>query len=342
MKPSHFLIAILILLVFFLVELFDPFLKAILVAVLLTIATNSLFVKLNSFIKNNMLSTSILTLAMVALFFLPIFYCIVSFASFFNQVDQTLLIQNLNEIKDLGISFLSEFGFLQDFTSKITSTLDAGKLVQELVSLSAYLGKNSLKFMIDMIMILVFFLFFTLYSSQIAEFLKNIIPINNDDANILFNESSNVMSVVFYSILVTAIFEGFLFGIFLSYFGYDGLLFGVLYGFASLIPVVGGLIMWLPIATYEASFGNLQNAIIIALYSIIIISLVADTFIKPIIIEYINKKVLKNKTNISSLLIFFAIVAGLSTFGFWGMIIGPATISLFISILELLKKYSSN
>jgi len=36
-------------------------------------------------------------------------------------------------------------------------------------------------------------------------------------------------------------------------------------------------------------------------------------------------------------LIFFAIVAGLSTFGFWGMIIGPAMISLFISIMELIK-----
>jgi hypothetical protein len=35
------------------------------------------------------------------------------------------------------------------------------------------------------------------------------------------------MSVVFYSILVTAIFQGFLFGAFLSSFGYDGLLLGV-------------------------------------------------------------------------------------------------------------------
>lgn len=340
MKPSHFLIAILILLVFFLVELFSPFLKAILVATLLTIATNSLFVKINFVIKNNFLSTSILTLAMASLFFLPIMYCIFSFATFFNQIDQHKLIENLTIIKNIVISFLNEFTFLKDFTNNITSKLDIGKLVQELVSLSAYLGKNSVAFMVDMVMILIFFLFFTLYSEQIAQYLKNIIPIKNDDANIVFNESSSVMSVVFYSILVTAIFEGFLFGVFLNFFGYDGLLFGVLYGFASLIPVIGGVIMWLPISIYEASFGELSYAIFIAIYSIIVISVIADTFIKPMIISYINKKVVKDRTNISSLLIFFAIVAGLSTFGFWGMIIGPAMVTLFISVISLLKKYT--
>ncbi|MFY9094528.1 AI-2E family transporter, partial [Aliarcobacter butzleri] len=159
---------------------------------------------------------------------------------------------------------------------------------------------------------------------------------------ILFHESSSVMTVVLYSTLVTAIFEGFLFGFFLTFFGYDGLLFGVLYGFASLIPVVGGVIMWLPIAIYEASINSFSNALIIAIYSIVVISIIADTFIKPMIINYINKKIIKTPTNVNALLIFFSIVAGLSTFGFWGMIIGPAMVSLFISIMNLLKKYSDD
>lgn len=342
MKPAHFLIAIALLLLFFLIKLFDPFLKSILVAALLTIAVSSLSQKLANKLKNQILSSTITTLAMTTLFFLPILYCIFSFVAFFNQVDQLALIKNLNDIKALILEFVQEFSFLNDFAQNITSKIDMGKMVQELFSLSAYLGKNSAKFMMDMVMILIFFFFFTLYSKQIAQYLKDIIPINSEDANILFNESSSVMSVVFYSILVTAIFEGLLFGVFISIFGYDGLLFGVLFGFASLIPVIGGLIMWLPLSIYEATTGSLSNAIFIALYTIIIISLIADTFIKPVIINYINKKVVKKRTNISSLFIFFAIVAGLSTFGFWGMIIGPAMVSLFISIIELLKKYGNS
>lgn len=341
MKPIYFLILLALLLFYFIIELFNPFLKSIFVATLLTIATNSLYIKLNQKIKNRAISSSIFTISMTALFFLPILYCIFSFATFFNQVDQAILIKNLNEIKNSTLSFLTEISFMQDFLQNITKQIDIGKIVQELVSLSAYLGKNSAKFMLDMVMILIFFFFFTLFSKQIAQYLKDLTPINNDDANILFNESSSVMSVVFYSILTTAVFQGFLFGAFLSAFGYNGLLLGVLYGFASLVPVIGGVIMWLPVAIYEAATGTFFNAIIIAVYSIVVISIIADTFIKPLIISYINKKIVKTPTKINSLLIFFAIVAGLGTFGFWGMIIGPAMVSLFVSIMHLLKKYSN-
>ena len=100
--------------------------------------------------------------------------------------------------------------------------------------------------------------------------------------------------------------------------------------------------MWLPIVVYEATTGSSTNAIIIAAYSIIVISIIADTFIKPMIIKYINQKVVKTPTSLNELLIFFSIVAGLSTFGFWGMIIGPAMVTFFISTMHLLKKYSDD
>ncbi len=150
------------------------------------------------------------------------------------------------------------------------------------------------------------------------------------------------MSVVLYSILANAIFQGFLFGLFINFFGYDGVFFGALYGFASLIPIIGGALMWLPISLFEIYQGSTSHAIYISLYSILVISVVADTFIKPMIIKYINKKVVKTPTGVNELLIFFSILAGLSTIGFWGMIIGPALITFFISIMQLLKKYNKN
>lgn len=342
MKATYFLIAIAIVMIFFMVELFNPFLKAICVASLLAIATNTLTLILEEKLKSRIISTSIMTIMLTSLFFIPLIYCIFSFANFFNQVDQQTLISTLDEMKIFIQNLSSELPFLKTSLNDITSKIDVGKTVENIFSISAYLGKNSAKFMIDIVMILIFFFFFTLYSSSIATFIQNLLPIKNEDSIILFHESSNVMTVVLYSILITAIFEGFLFGIFLTFFGYDGLLFGVLYGFASLIPVVGGIIMWLPIVIYEATTGSSANAIIIAVYSIIVISVIADTFIKPMIIKYINQKVVKTPTSLNELLIFFSIVAGLSTFGFWGMIIGPAMVTFFISTMHLLKKYSDD
>ena len=117
-------------------------------------------------------------------------------------------------------------------------------------------------------------------------------------------------------------------------------MFGILYGFASLIPVVGGMLMWLPLFAYEAYQGEVTNGIIIVVYTIVVISFLADTIIKPIIIRYINKKVIRTPTNVNELLIFFSIIAGLSTLGFWGMIIGPVSVAFCISILRLLKEYN--
>ena len=342
MKAVYFLIAIAIVMIFFIVELFNPFLKSIIVSVLLAVATSSVTIYLENRFRSRILATSFMTVGLTALFFIPVLYCIFSFANFFNQVDQEILINNLSDMKDFVQESSKDIVFLNDFLNDLTSKIDVGETVQNILSVGAYLGKNSAKFMMDIVMILIFFFFFTLYSSQIAIFIKELLPIKKEDSIILFYESSNVMTVVLYSILITAIFEGFLFGFFLTFFGYDGLLFGVLYGFASLIPVIGGVIMWLPIVIYEASTNSLANAVIIAVYSILVISIIADTFVKPMIIKYINQKVVKTPTSVNELLIFFSIVAGLSTFGFWGMIIGPAMVTFFISIMHLLKKYSDD
>ena len=341
MKPAYFLIAIAIVMIFFIVELFNPFLKAISVSILLAVATNSLTHLLDKKLKSRILASSIMTIGLASIFFVPILYCIFSFANFFNHVNQESLISMLAGIKTYIQNFSTNLTYLKDLVDDIITKIDVGKIAENMFSLGAYLGKNSAKFMIDIVMILIFFFFFTLYSSSIVLFIKNLLPIKREDSIVLFYESSNVMTVVLYSILVTAIFEGFLFGFFLTFFGYDGLLCGVLYGFASLIPVIGGVIMWLPIVIYESTT-SLTNAIIIAVYSILMISVIADTFIKPMIIKYINKKVVKTPTTINELLIFFSIVAGLSTFGFWGMIIGPAMVKFFISIMLLLKKYSED
>lgn len=40
---------------------------------------------------------------------------------------------------------------------------------------------------------------------------------------------------------------------------------------------------------------------------------------------------------LDELVIFFAIIAGLSTFGFWGMILGPAITAFFLTILNLFE-----
>ena len=339
MKSQYFLITLVLLSIYFLQELFSPYLKTMLVALLLAVATNSLNIyfqkRLNKFI-----AASIMTIILTAIFFIPVLYCILSFATLINKIDQNILISIFDSVKLWVNTIPNDLLTVKEYLIKALEKINIPELIQELISFGAYVGKNSASFIIDMFMILVFYFFSNFYGKELSIFLKEALPLSKEDTNTLFYESSNVMSVVLYSILVTAIFEGLLFGIFISFFSYDGILLGVLYGFASLIPIVGGLLMWLPLAIYELYAGNITNAIIIASYSLIVISIFADTFVKPIIIKYINQKIVKTPTALNEILIFFSIIAGLSSFGFWGMIIGPATVTFFISIIQLLKKFS--
>ena len=342
MKPQYFLIALTAVTIFFIFELFSPFLKPIIVALLLAVATNSLNIYLKKYIPNPFVSSTFMTILLTAIFFIPVLYCIFSFASLINKIDQQALIKIYEVTLQWVQNMPEDFNFIKEQLNTILQKVDIPEFIQKLFSIGAFLGKNSAKFIIDMVMILIFYFFFNFYSTQLSHYFKDAMPLKKEDSNALFYESSNVMSVVLYSILATAVFEGFLFGFFISFFGYDGILLGVLYGFASLIPVVGGLLMWLPVAVYEMFAGSMTNALIIIAYSILVISLIADTFIKPVIIKYINQKVVKTPTKVNELLIFFSIVAGLSTFGFWGMIIGPAMVTFFISLIQLLKKFSDD
>lgn len=177
MKAAYFLIAIAIVMIFFMVELFNPFLKAICVSLLLAVATSSLTLYLENRLKSRFFATSIMTIALTSLFFIPILYCIFSFADFFNKVDQVSLIKNLDDMKIFVQKSLEDLRFLNDLLNQIISKFDVGKTVQDMLTFGAYLGKNSAKFMMDMIMILIFFFFFTLYSTSISTFIKELLPI---------------------------------------------------------------------------------------------------------------------------------------------------------------------
>jgi len=76
--------------------------------------------------------------------------------------------------------------------------------------------------------------------------------------------------------------------------------------------------------------------------AIIVISIVADTFVKPVIIRMIKDQLLHEHTRVNEIVIFFSIVAGMSTYGFWGMILGPAITTFLFAATRIYLEYSSS
>jgi len=332
-----FLLIIFLVVFYWVLKLYQPFLMVITIASLLSLATYNINNQIENIFKNRTISALVSTILLFILFFAPIVYTITSIGNVVNNFEPQIVDKTLSYIKSFDFTLPQSIDFLQEDLDKFIKDLDLTKVTTVVLSYLGTLGKNSANFLKDMVLILVFYFFALLNGKELGKYFRSILPLTCKEIDTIFSEISNVMSVVFYSILATAIFEGSLFAIIGMIFGYDGLLLGIFYGFASLIPIIGGALMWVPLSAYEFANGNYVAGFSIAIYSVVVISIIADTFIKPLIIKYINSKLVTVGANVNEILIFFAILAGLSTFGFWGMILGPAITTLFISLTKLLK-----
>ncbi len=334
-KREYFTLALLVAVSYGIYVLYAPFWMSIAVATLLAISTYHIQEALLHLTRNRLAASALSTLLLAALFFAPLGYFLFHFSVMLQNLDPAILTKMEAKFREMLLHLPPELSRLERKLEASLAQFDPTSMSQHILTYASQIGGFAMSFLSGAIFILIFYFVAQYYGRDIYEFLKRSAHFPQQESTLILFEMRSGMSVVFYSILATAVFEGALFGIAVEYMGYNGLLFGIMYGFASLIPVVGGVIMWLPFSLFEWTMGNTENAIFIALYTIIVISVIADTFVKPFIIKVINQKFIKPQEKINELIIFFAIIAGLGTFGFWGMIIGPALTVLFLTLLRI-------
>ncbi len=340
MRRTDYIIAILFVLALIgAYSIYQPFLLSIIVALLLTMATANMNNSIKMSTNSEYISATFLTLGMFVLLFVPIIYIATIGVQYISSIDRDMITQITTKITTLAKDIPIVNNWVHDNLSdeKILDT------IQTFTATITKAGTKSFAFIKDIFFVIVFYFILNLNGEKFFNIMRNFLPMKDEDGNRILTEIASTMEIVFYSILVTAIFEGILFGLMVSFFGFNGLLLGIIYGFASLIPVVGGVIVWMPVALFAWGNRDVNTAIFIALYSITVISIIADTFIKPMIIKYIKDNVLKSSVKINEILIFFSILAGMSSYGFWGMILGPAITSFLIAISRVyIKLYGHN
>ncbi|MEE8589249.1 MAG: AI-2E family transporter [Sulfurimonadaceae bacterium] len=338
MKPQYIILTLLAFSLYWMYLLYQPFLLSIMIASLLAISTASVQRRLEQQTGSVLIASTLSTVALALLFFAPLGYFLATFTLHLSNIDIETLENIYLKLSDWAGHLPSYLAFAQPFVDDALQEIEINKLATHTLSMAGTIGSYSAGFLKNALLIIIFYFLSHFYGKTVFAYFRRVIQLPQQDATLLSFELSSVMSVVFYSILTTAVFEGALFGIAVAFMGYNGLLFGIMYGFTSLIPVVGGALLWLPFMIYEFSYGHTGNAIFIALYSIIVISIIADTIIKPIIIKEINFRLVKTDAKMNELLIFFSIIAGLGAFGFWGMILGPAITAFFLALLKLIEQ----
>ena len=338
MKTSKmFFVGFILFMLCWVLYLFKPFLLTISIGILLAVATSGLHYKILKFTNHKRTISAILTTLILCLvFFAPFIYAVIALFKNAANLDATFINETINFVKNYDYSTLpSPFNKFEANIKEAIANLDFGGIIKQAASYLSTIGKSSAKFISDVGLITIFYFFTTLYGKDFLLFVRKSTPIGTKQLNYMFSQTANTMSVVFYSTIFNAVLQGFLFSIIAGIYGHDAVLMGIVFAFSSLIPAIGGALVYVPTAIFQLANGNTSGAIIILIYCVVLISIIADSFIKPLVIKFINSKLVTKPANINELLIFFSMLSGIATFGFWGVILGPAILTLFIAVLNL-------
>lgn len=176
--------------------------------------------------------------------------------------------------------------------------------------------------------IMYFMLYFMLTRINDMElWLRRNMPLKHSNVSIVIKEIKQVIYSNAVGIPIVAVVQG-LAGM-LGYFIFGSaefLLMGVLTGICSVIPVVGSLLIWLPLAIYEMSQGRTWPGIGIVIWGLVVIGSVDN------IARFMLQK---RMSDTHPLITIFGVIIGVNLFGFLGVIFGPLMLSTFILLIKV-------
>jgi predicted PurR-regulated permease PerM len=103
--------------------------------------------------------------------------------------------------------------------------------------------------------------------------------------------------------------------------------FGAATAVASLVPVVGTLLVWVPVGIVLILIGHPARGVLELVWGAVIVVGVVDYVVRP--------RLVRGEKGLPSLVMFAALFGGVEVFGLKGLIVGPVLMSLAIAVLRL-------
>jgi predicted PurR-regulated permease PerM len=186
---------------------------------------------------------------------------------------------------------------------------------------------NTLSALGNVVMMYVLLYFMLVGSNDIERWLRNHVPFKNSNVVIVISEFRKTVYSNAIGIPMVAVAQGLVGLIGYWIFGVEKfILMGLLTGICSVIPVVGSLAIYLPLAIFQIAIGEPFNGVAILLWGFILIGSVDN------IARFMIQKKL---ANVHPLITIFGVIIGINLFGFLGIIFGPLLLSMFVLLVRV-------
>ncbi len=221
--------------------------------------------------------------------------------------------------------------------------IDRQVITEKLLTVSqtavGHLGKKMLPFIQDMgtvainfVMMLIVMFYLFRDGDKIFAMFKGLNPLSDEHSRQLIEKIKAISQSAISGSILTAFAQGGLAMIAFAIVDLPWLFLGTMLALASLIPLVGTLLVWLPSVIYLMLIGADFKAVFLALWCIIVVGLV-DNLLRPYLME--------GDTGLSSFVLFFAILGGIHLFGLIGILYGPLIVGI-AAVLIMIYKLENN
>lgn len=220
---------------------------------------------------------------------------------------------------------MSDLGLLQQ---KILDAL--GNSSQVVTSRVLGIGQVTLDFIVAFFVMLyiVFFLFRD--GQRLTRGIARSIPLHPQHTARLMTQFATVVRATVKGNIVVALVQGALGGAAFFVLGVPGaVLWGAVMALLSLLPAVGAVLVWAPVAAYFFFSGDLVKAIGLTLWGAVVIGLV-DNVLRPILVG--------KDTRMPDYLVLVATLGGIVVFGLNGFVIGPVIAAVFLVSWDMLAR----
>jgi predicted PurR-regulated permease PerM len=320
--------------------IFRPYLKALFLALVLTIAFLPVHEWVARRIRGRTMAALITTAAVVLVVMVPLTFIGTSLfsqaASLYGFISQ-----------QMGGPWSGHFAWateaLQRTADQVGMTPQQLKLVittrvQEfggwLVGMAGWAARGFMQQMFTAILTFLVLFFFLRDRETYVRYIAGLLPLPPGRAQQLGSTLHDTVVGNLYGMVAVALIQGFLTTIGWWMAGLPAPLFwGAIATLFSFVPLVGPSLVWIPGALVLAFQGRWVAAIALCIWGGVIVSAV-DYIVRP--------RFAAGRANANTLLVLLSLLGGLRAFGAIGIIAGPVVLSAVTALLSMIREERSN
>lgn len=337
--PAYFLLACLLVALYYLLVLLAPFSTILVFAAVLATAFYPVYRAILKRIKYESISSLITCILIILLIVIP--FIVLLFLLAGEAVNMYVVLQH-----KLSQGFLDPLlqwqhsgpvfnWYTRVFPGFDPASLDiSGQITSFAKDVSSFLLSQVQGFVTG---ILGFFVSFLIMIFTIFYFLKDggvivkkimaLSPLPEAYEKKLFHRLKVMTNATLYGTFLTAIIQGFLGGIGFAFAGIsEPVLWGTVMSFFALAPYIGTAFVWVPAVLILLLTGSVGPGVFLLIWSMLLVSTI-DNFLLPYLIG--------SSAKTYSLLTFLCVIGGIYVWGFQGIILGPLILTLLIALSEI-------